>query len=324
MEIDLLSEDYLPKELPHRENEIRDIHSKIQKFLLYGKFYDLLIYGPPGIGKTAAIKIALSNISAKSIYINCWKYNDTFSILQKVLEEFKQIIPKKGISKEEVIERFLEICKKVEKFIIVLDEVDKVKDLNELLYLILREAKNVLLILISNSKDFILSLEERVLSSLNLETIEFKKYSFEQLKDIAKYRLNLLNLEYESAVIVLLANESYKRNSDVRVILKLAKLAIEKMIEENSKILQVKHLKEVLNKIEESEKFEDERLNRIMQIVREKEKVTTSEVFEIIEKEFNISRRTFNNLVKELIKLGKVKLIRAKGVKGSKFYIKKL
>jgi Cdc6-like AAA superfamily ATPase len=174
--------------------------------------------------------------------------------------------------------------------------------------------------MISNSKDFLLNLDQRVLSSLNVETIEFKKYSLEQLKEIAKYRLKLLRVDVEEGVTFLLANESFKKNSDVRVILKLIKLALEKMIEENEKILRVSHLKKII-KIEDDENFEDERLKRIIEIVKSSEKITTSEVYEIIKREFKISKRTFNYLVKKLIENKKIKLIRAKGIKGCKYYI---
>ncbi len=320
MEIDLLSEEFIPPSLPFRENEIREIKNKIENFEKFGKFYDVLIFGPSGSGKTASIKFVLREISVKSIYINCWNYNDSLSIFQKILENFSQILPKRGISKEEVIERLMEINKKFGKYVLVLDEIDKVKDLNDLLYFFTREAKNVFIIMISNSKDFLLNLDQRVLSSLNVETIEFKKYSLEQLKEIAKYRLKLLRVDVEEGVTFLLANESFKKNSDVRVILKLIKLALEKMIEENEKILKVSHLKKII-KIEDDEKFEDERLKRIIEIVKNSEKITTSEVYEIIKKEFKISKRTFNYLVKKLIENKKIKLIRAKGIKGCKYYI---
>ena len=320
MEIDLLSEEFIPPSLPFRESEIREIKDKIENFEKFGKFYDLLIFGPSGSGKTASIKFVLREISIKSIYINCWNYNDSLSIFQKILENFSQILPKRGISKEEVIERLIEVNKKFGKYVLVLDEVDKVKDLNDLLYFFTREAKNVFVIMISNSKDFLLNLDQRVLSSLNVETIEFKKYSLEQLKEIAKYRLKLLRVDVEEGVTFLLANESFKKNSDVRVILKLIKLALEKMIEENEKILRVSHLKKVI-KIENNEKIEDERLKRIIEIVKNSEKITTSEVYEIIKEEFGISKRTFNYLVKKLVESKKVKLIRAKGIKGCKYYI---
>jgi cell division control protein 6 len=321
MEIDLLSEEFIPPSLPFRENEIREIKRKIEKFEEFGKFSDLLIFGSSGSGKTASIKLLSQEIKTKLIYINCWNYNDSLSIFQKILENFSQILPKRGISKEEILERLTEINKKFGKYVLVLDEIDKVKDLNDLLYFLTREAKNVFLIMISNSKDFLLNLDQRVLSSLNLETIEFKKYSLEQLKEIAKYRLKLLRVEVEEGVPFILANESFKKNSDVRIILKLIRIALEKMIEENEKILRVSHLKKVIKNLDNNEKIEDERLKKILEIVRNSEKITTSEVYEILKKEYKISKRTFNYLVKKLVDEKRVKLIRAKGIKGCKYFI---
>src|SRR3989344_1790270 len=73
--------DYLPKLLLHRENQQKHIASSIAPLLQDRNGKNLLITGPPGIGKTAAARWVLreledkySNEDIQTIYINCLMY----------------------------------------------------------------------------------------------------------------------------------------------------------------------------------------------------------------------------------------------------------
>ena len=77
-----LTYEFLPKILPYRENEQQEIARAIKPVMDGRDGRNLLIYGPPGIGKTAATRAVLRELEEKSdiypLYINCWKHNTSY------------------------------------------------------------------------------------------------------------------------------------------------------------------------------------------------------------------------------------------------------
>ncbi len=52
---EVLTPNYTPDHLPHRENELKTISSLING-VLHDHVINIFIFGPPGTGKTASIK----------------------------------------------------------------------------------------------------------------------------------------------------------------------------------------------------------------------------------------------------------------------------
>ncbi|MEM0324637.1 MAG: orc1/cdc6 family replication initiation protein [Candidatus Aenigmatarchaeota archaeon] len=335
---DFLDENYIPEKLPFRESQILFIKDKIEKYSKNFKPTYLLIFGSSGLGKTASVKYVFKNfqiLGVKYVYLNAFVYNTSSLLLSKIAEELK-ILEIRGVSKEEILERIVNYLKNSNlKIVICIDEIDKVKDINEILYIFSRMTflynYYPYLILISNNKDFILNLDQRVLSSLNFDELEFKQYTFEQLKTIAEERVKLIfQNNYDKAAITLIANLAYNYNSDVRIILKVLKKALEILLEKNENKLSIEIIKEVIKKFEKKkidtldEKIKlinDERQKEIINLLKEKE-MTTTELFEIINKKFNIKRRMFNYLLKDLVNKNIIEIKRVNGIKGSKFVAK--
>mgnify|MGYP005663256145 CR=1 FL=1 len=63
---DVLSHDFIPDELPHREEEIFRLASILAPSLKGVKCSNLFIYGKTGTGKTAVSKYVLSRLLRKS------------------------------------------------------------------------------------------------------------------------------------------------------------------------------------------------------------------------------------------------------------------
>ncbi|MEM0243332.1 MAG: AAA family ATPase [Candidatus Aenigmatarchaeota archaeon] len=330
-----LDESYIPERLPFRDNQIIVIKEKIEKYAKNLRPTNLLIFGGSGLGKTACVKYVFKNFQPhriKYVYINSFIHNSLNSLLIKIAEELKIGITFKGLSNEEILEKIMTHSKNNNiKLVICIDEIDKLKDLNEFLYTFSRSTSffdySPYLILISNSKDFILQLDKRVLSSFVFDDLEFKPYTFEQLKIIAEERIKpIFKNNYDKAAITLIANLAYNNGSDVRVILRIIRKALEIIIDENKDKLSLEIVKKVVknfeSKIEKINEVKiDERQKEILEILKSGEKYT-SEIFEEISKKFGIKKRTFNYLMEDLAKKGLIEIKRVKGIKGSKFIAK--
>jgi cell division control protein 6 len=163
---------------------------------------NLIIYGPSGTGKTCTMKRVMEDFletakkrehKATMFYINCRIYASRYRILQRVLKEYIPELEKAGFGLPFLYEKLLEIVSNGEQMTIILDEVDVVKDLDDLVYTLTRsndEIKRggVSLVGISNKISFKDSLETRTRSSLYESEIIFHSYQSEQLQRILEHR----------------------------------------------------------------------------------------------------------------------------------------
>jgi cell division control protein 6 len=94
---DLLRSTYIPEILPHREKEITELASILYPALNYETPSNIIMFGKPGVGKTAAVKLVGKELERKAIeigklvnvvYINC-QYTDTlYRILNNLAQHF--------------------------------------------------------------------------------------------------------------------------------------------------------------------------------------------------------------------------------------------
>ena len=182
---------FIPKLVPYREMEQRAIAACIKPLFNENTGRHCFIYGQPGIGKTVACRHLLREIEEETediipLYINCWKHNTTFKILLDICDQmnFKFVQNKKT----EELFRWIKQTLNKKSVVIVLDEVDKLEEL-DFLYMTLEEISRKAIILITNYKEWIDDLDERIKSRLMPETIEFKPYNYEETKGILKQRM---------------------------------------------------------------------------------------------------------------------------------------
>jgi cell division control protein 6 len=86
-----LGYDFLPKLLPFREKEQRRIVSYIAPLTAGRDGRNAIIYGAPGIGKTAAVKFVLRDLEDETegieqIYVNCWQKNTSHKVITEICE----------------------------------------------------------------------------------------------------------------------------------------------------------------------------------------------------------------------------------------------
>lgn len=183
--------DFIPKIIPHREQEQRIIAAVINPLFSNRNGRNVFVFGKPGVGKTLAAKHVLRELEEKTddikqVYVNCWQQNTTYKVAVAICEEigFRFVQNKNTTELFKVISRIVNDNSAV----FIFDEVDKVED-TDFLYHLLEEIYRKSIILITNHKEWLIGLDERVKSRLTPEQLEFRPYTSEETKSIIKHRL---------------------------------------------------------------------------------------------------------------------------------------
>lgn len=245
---------FQPKIVPYRENEQRLIASCIKPLFQAKTGKNAFIFGQPGVGKTAACRHILKELEEETdeiipIYINCWQRNTTYQIILEIcdLMDFKFVQNKKT----EELFRWIKQNLNKKSVVFVFDEADKLEDL-DFLYMILEEIYKKTIILITNYKEWIADLDERIKSRLMPEIIEFKPYNHEETKGILGQRVeyafhpNVLDNE----AFELIAKKTSEMQ-DIRTGLHLMKESGMIAESKSSRKILLEHAKQALSKIDE-------------------------------------------------------------------------
>ena len=226
--------DYIPKEIFSRDKQIKEMIYELKKLPKNKRINHLLLYGPPGTGKTLLSGFVLDQLieysnKIKYKYINVIQQNTRFSVLSSIVELLGGILPRRGLAVDELIQTIKEMLKKSDILpIIILDEIDKMESIqaSNLLYDLTRlneDNKYFSLVLITNYKSFIMDLDLRTQSSLDLLDIEFNKYTPQDLKNILKERIRygLIDNAISEDLIGYITGYAAKNSGDARVAIDL-------------------------------------------------------------------------------------------------------
>lgn len=238
---DYLMPDYVPDELPHREEQIKKVASILAPLYRGEKPNNIFIYGLTGTGKTAVTKFVLSNLHRKFpekfryIYINTRQSDTPYRILADLLEALSIKVPFTGLSIAELYRRLIKVLNEYNlPIVIVLDEIDAfIKKYNDdILYRLSRinseiNKSKVSIIGITNDVKFVDSLDPRVKSSLGEEELVFPPYNADELEDILRKRAQMAfnNGVVSDNVIKLCAALAAREHGDARRALDLLRVA---------------------------------------------------------------------------------------------------
>ncbi len=323
---EILSPEYIPEILPHRENQIKQIANNLEPASEGRKGQNTFVFGPPGIGKTATVKFIFRKFEEeysgiKTIYINCWDFNTSIAVLSKITTELGMFIQRRGLGKDEINERFVEVLSKTKSNVVVcLDEVDQLITKEPgALYNLLRvnqyTDKNLTLVLISNNPHIFSKLESRVLSSLNADEIEFKPYKIDEMKNILAERARYAFVSADGAAIMLAANLAIQRGGDVRIGLQCLQKAGRIAEKRGERKLIASHVREILTNVKDAraeilKKKISENEKVLVDIVNKSKSLSFMELYDKYAKEVGnpVSVRMAQDYVKHLAQAKMIKL----------------
>ena len=316
---EVLLPDYLPETLPHREGQIKLLAENLIPLSKHRKGINTFIYGPPGIGKTAVVKYVFRELSTtspvKTIYLNCWDFNTSFAILTEITIRLGLPVARRGWAKDEIMQRLTEALEKLKTGVAVaLDEVDQLihkdqKALYDLLRINQYTSTPLTLVFVSNDRYIFSKVEPRIKSSLALDEIEFRPYTFLEMKDIVEERIRKAFTAVEPGVSALVASQAI-RSSDVRVALDILLKAGRLAEKEGAKKLLVRHVKSVIVK-NPKERIIYENLSENEKIIYDAltEPMSTKELYEKLKESISFTERAFRNYVNHMIESGAIEVV---------------
>jgi len=317
-----LDYDYLPRLLPFRDNQQFYLAECIKPLFNKRNSKNVLITGKPGIGKTALVKFVLRDLETETsdiipVYINCWKKNTAHKIVLEICEQigYKWVINKNS---DELLKSASTIINQ-KALVLVLDEVDKLDD-QQILYSILEDIEKKSIFLISNDKEFLVKLDDRVKSRLIPEILEIRSYSYEETKEILIQRVKHAFVQgiWDEKALQLVAEKSYQ-NKDIRLGLFLLKESGNIAEIKASKKILLEHCEQAVNKLDLFRKkaiqLNDEE-KEILEIVKKNSGLIATQLYDIYKVNNDKSYRTFHRKLKSLEENNLVKISETRGDDG--------
>ena len=314
---------FLPKLLPHRENQQRYAAACIKPLLMGKNGKNLFIYGAPGIGKTAALKFVLRDLEEESenvepVFINCWQKNTTFKIIVDICEQigYKLTHNKRTEELFEVVKGILN--KKAAVF--VFDEVDKLEEF-DFLYSILEEIYKKSIFLITNYAEWFEQLDERVKSRMMSDSLEFKPYNLSETRDILMQRTEYAFVPnvWEKEAFDLIAKKTSEAQ-DIRTGLYLMRESANLAEDKSSRKISLANAEEALTKVDKftikksTDLTEDEQ--SILNIIKKNSDKKIGDLYDIYK---GIGGKlVYKSFQRKIEKLSKNKFVSVKKTSGGK------
>ncbi|MAG15485.1 hypothetical protein CMO88_00315 [Candidatus Woesearchaeota archaeon] len=316
---------YIPKLVPYRESQMRAIAASIKPLFQNRSGRNMFVYGPPGVGKTVAVKHLLKEIEEESenitpFYINCWQKNTAF----KILVEMCDIIGYKFIQNKRTEELFAVLKQYLNKSersaVFAFDEIDKIEDL-DFIYNLLEDVFRKSVILITNYKEYVTELDERIKSRLTAEMLEFQAYNLNETRGILKQRMEYAFVPgiWEEDAVESIVQKTAKM-SDIRSGLYMMKEAALIAEERSSKKVNSSDVSTAMKKLDDfsikkTEELEDE-VKFILKIIKDNTGKRIGEVYKTYQE--NGGKLVYKTFWRKINKLEEDKFITTKKIEGGK------
>ncbi|MDE1856393.1 MAG: AAA family ATPase [Candidatus Micrarchaeota archaeon] len=267
---DALSPHFMPDHLLFRDKQISSIVKALTPSLKGERGRNLFIYGKTGTGKTSSVKYVIDEVKklvtvkAKISYVNCRIYNSRYRVLSKIISDHLPNYAKRGYGLVDIYERLMNWVEEDGKvLIVVLDEIDMVKDLDDLIYTLTRansdiKSGGITIVGVSNKISFKEELDPRSLSTLYETELVFPPYNSNELLAIMQQRvaLGLKQNVIEQAALNLAAAISARESGDARFALKILSRAAEISDEKRLNRITTKEVEEASKSAEEEIAYE--------------------------------------------------------------------
>jgi len=302
---------FLPKIIPYRENQQKYIASCIRPLLSEHNGRNVLVHGPPGVGKTAALRHLIKELEESDelsdqlsiIYVNCWHKNTTYKVALEICDSIGYAFVQNKNTEDlfKIVEQI--INKKAAIFIF--DEIDKAED-TDFLYILAENILKKSIFLITNYKSWMLELDDRIRSRLLLEQIEFPQYTKDEMIGILKQRIEYAfheNCVDDDALDMIATKASELK--DIRMGLFLLRESTLIAEEKASKKVKLEHVEVAIKKIDQftiknTDDLDDE-AKSILKVIKENSGKKIGDLFKVYEKAGGKSSyKTFQRKINKL------------------------
>ncbi len=248
----ILDIEYLPRLMPYREEQQKYMADCIKRLPSLGT--NVLIHGPPGIGKTACLRWVFRELrdaedsAIVPVLINCWQDTDLQKMVLSLCRQFG--INTAYRSPDELKSVVMHRLRSQKAVALAFDEIDRIHD-QTFLYHFLEELPHKSIFMVSTKKDWLASLDTRVRSRLMPEMLEFEPYDMEQTKGILVERKKHAFVPgvWEDDAFEIVAAKCFGRG-DIRTglaMMKASGLAAER---DASRRITAEHVKESIRKLQ--------------------------------------------------------------------------
>lgn len=270
----------MPERLPFRDEETRALAQVLSTIFKNARPSNLLLFGKPGTGKTAAARNVLERLEKKAaelkmevkvLFINAKTAGSAYKVLFEIAQELginrqhEKQVHFTGLSMGEATDRILQyIQKKKLSVVMAIDEIDSLVDKSgdDILYNFTRANQKmtggfITLIGISNSLTFKDKLDPRVRSSLSEEELVFNPYTVDQLRQILHDRAKVSFNEgaISDAAVNLCAAIAGREHGDARKAIDLLRVSAELAEREGATRVDEKHVRAGEDRMERDAPF---------------------------------------------------------------------
>lgn len=313
--------DYIPKVVKFREHQQRQVALAIKPLLQQRNGRNMLVHGPPGVGKTVAIRHLLRELEEEQegiipVYINCWQKNTLFKLVLELCEklDYKFTHNKRSEELFGIIKGMLN----KKSVVLVLDEVDKL-DNPDFIYQFLEEVYRKSIILITNYKEWIVNLDQRIKSRLMAELLEFGPYNKAEIKGIMEERMKYAFIPgvWNDPALEKAASKAFELK-DVRAGLYLLREAGNAAEDTASRKITEEHMEQAMEKLQQfyikkKDKLEDE-TKFMLELVKKNSGSKIGDLFKLYQEEGGASSyKTFQRKINKLQSGGFITLTKLSG-----------
>ncbi len=188
----MLQDEFLPKEIRHRDREIDSIATALQPILHGEPADDVFLHGPTGVGKTCIARYSMEQLKMEAAvdtqYVNCWNDYTRYRVLYKLLEGVGRTVDihRSSTPRDVLLDRIQDA---EGPYVAVLDEVDQLED-PSVLYDLYTIPHVTVLMIANDHQGFLNSVDDRLESRLTVcRDIKFEPYTVDALVAILEDRV---------------------------------------------------------------------------------------------------------------------------------------
>lgn len=273
---DMLREDYQPKSITGREEELEEYRKALQPVVNGAQPRNVFLYGKTGVGKTAVSRFLLDQLKQDTkryddvdlsvFWLNCTNLSSSYQVavnLVNTIRSSDRQISTTGYPQQRVFDILYEELETIGgTILLVFDEIDQIGNDDEILYELPRARSNGYLesakpgvIGISNDFAFRDDLSPKVKDTLCEEEIHFSPYNGPELESILQERANgaLHDDATEPGVVPLCAALAAQDTGSARQALNLLYNAGELARTADESTIKESHVYEARDEIEQSQ-----------------------------------------------------------------------